>query len=212
MKIKYSNEKQMTLFGVSNVSGDKPLLKIANGKTLAENKIKIAKVEKKEKKANHVSPLIWRIYSDGASRGNPGPSGAGACVVEGDAVIAKEGVFLGNKTNNQAEYLALLLGIFLATQESKKLNLKPRIQIIADSELLVRQVKGIYKVRNALLMTLKKGIEKALDGFDYRIDHVLRHNNAHADELANLGIDKKRKISTAFVKFLSDYSIKIEDL
>ena len=76
---------------------------------------------------------VWKIYSDGASRGNPGPAGAGACVIEGDTVIAKDGVYLGSKTNNQAEYLALLLGLFLATQESKKLNKSPRIQIIADS-------------------------------------------------------------------------------
>src|SRR5437868_5897704 len=80
----------------------------------------------------------YKLFIDGASRNNPGPSGAGIFILKDGELLHKEGFFLGSKTNNQAEYMALLIGLFIL---KKKLESHSLVHIISDSQLLVRQLK-----------------------------------------------------------------------
>ena len=128
------------------------------------------------------------IHSDGAARGNPGPAGAGAVLEADDGrVIVEVCRYLGEMTNNQAEYRALLL----ALEEAKSVGAK-HLAIFADSELMVKQIKGEYKVKNEGIKPLFAEALKLLRAFrDYNIEHVPRDKNRHADRLANLAIDGK---------------------
>ncbi len=157
--------------------------------------------------ANHAH---FDIYVDGASRGNPGHAGAGIYVVANKKPIIKKGIYLGEKTNNQAEYLALALAVFFVDHYCHEHGIKkPTLSIFSDSELLIRQMKGIYKVKNEILAHLRGFIVEQLNAYTVRFTHVMRENNTHADKLANLGIDKKHKLPTTFAKILSDYGLLI---
>lgn len=130
----------------------------------------------------------WKLYVDGASRNNPGLSGAGVYLVKDDTEVVKQGFFLGRKTNNQAEYLALLLGVYFA---QRHMNPDDTIMIYADSELLIKQMRGEYRVNNMELKHLYDCIKQRLVHLNYTLRHVMRENNTVADKLANLGIDKR---------------------
>lgn len=126
------------------------------------------------------------IYTDGAARGNPGPAGAGALITDSEGrMLAEICRYLGETTNNQAEYQALLLAL------KEAVNLKAtRLTIYTDSELMVRQIKGEYKVKNDGLKTVFQEVFNLLRHFGaYTINHVPRENNKRADQLANLAID-----------------------
>ena len=130
----------------------------------------------------------FTIYSDGAARGNPGPAGAGAFLSDekGDTV-AEVYKYLGEATNNQAEYSALILGL----EEALKIG-ATKVSVFCDSELLVKQVKGEYRVKNAGLRPLYEEVVKNLKKIGgYTIAHVPREQNKRADELANLAIDSQ---------------------
>jgi len=126
------------------------------------------------------------IYTDGAARGNPGPAGAGATITDPDGkTLGEVCKYLGETTNNQAEYQALLL----ALEEAKKLNIT-RVTIYSDSELMVRQLNGVYKVKNQGLKPLFQKISTLLRQIGaYSVNHVPREENKRADKLANLAID-----------------------
>ena len=128
----------------------------------------------------------YRLYSDGACRGNPGIGGAGAVItdVEGDVVWeGKE--YLGKCTNNIAEYKALILGLKGALAQGYK-----ELDVYMDSELLARQINGSYRVKNENLKILMQEVRSLLSSFDsIQVKHVLRCHNAQADRLANLAID-----------------------
>lgn len=126
------------------------------------------------------------IYSDGAARGNPGPAGAGAILQGEDGhVIVEVCRYLGEMTNNQAEYNALLL----ALEEAQAIGAE-NLTIFADSELMVKQIMGEYRVKNEGIKPLFAKAQKLLRGFaGYTIEHVPRDENRHADRLANLAID-----------------------
>lgn len=128
------------------------------------------------------------IYTDGAARGNPGPAGAGAVLIgEDGSLLAELSRYLGETTNNQAEYQALII----ALEKAKELGAKS-LKIYADSELMVRQLEGDYLVRNDMLKPLFKIIKGKLQNFEnYTIEHVPRERNGHADRLANKAIDEK---------------------
>jgi ribonuclease HI len=150
------------------------------------------------------------IHIDGAARGNPGPAGAGIYVTYQNTPILKKGIYLGQKTNNQAEYLALVLAILFVETWCEKEGIKnPFLAFFSDSELLVRQMSGIYKIKNPALVELKKFIDVSLQTYSHKFTHVLREKNKDADKLANLGIDKKTKPPTVFSKILSDYGLSI---
>jgi ribonuclease HI len=126
------------------------------------------------------------LYTDGASKGNPGKAGAGAVLFDGNGKeITSESKFLGIKTNNEAEYEALLLGIELC----QSLNIDTRtVNLRADSQLMVKQLLGNYKARNE---SIKKLYEKAKKFQFKSIEHVYRENNKRADELSNIGVQSE---------------------
>jgi ribonuclease HI len=128
------------------------------------------------------------IFIDGASRGNPGRAGAGIWVANGDGKkISEVSRFLGHKTNNQAEYLALLLGL----REAKRLGGRT-LQIFTDSELVERQIKGVYRVRDLNLKALHKAVLQNLKTFAFfEIQAIPREENKEADRLANQAIQRR---------------------
>src|SRR5437868_5008693 len=101
--------------------------------------------------SNPSTKNVWTLFVDGASRNNPGPSGAGIYIVKNNILVIKRGYYLGIKTNNQAEYLALLLGLFILMEHREA---EDQVRIISDSQLLVRQLVGMYKVRHPHLQPL----------------------------------------------------------
>lgn len=131
------------------------------------------------------------IHVDGGSRGNPGPAGAGVVISDEAGARLHEGAyFLGNQTNNSAEYQALIRGL----QRAESLAPRP-IHIRSDSELLVRQVIGEYRVKNESLAVLFKQVQMLLLRFGgWQIRHVPREQNRRADELANIAMDRRRDV------------------
>jgi ribonuclease HI len=126
-------------------------------------------------------------HSDGGARGNPGPSGYGVVIKdESGRKVAGLSEYLGHQTNNFAEYQGLIAALEYALKHGPK-----ALKLISDSELLVRQIKGIYKVKNATLQDLHaraKELIKQLDWFS--IGHALREHNQEADRLANEAMDR----------------------
>jgi ribonuclease HI len=126
-------------------------------------------------------------HSDGGARGNPGPSGYGVVIKdESGRKVAALSEYLGHQTNNFAEYQGLIAALEYALKHGPK-----ALKLISDSELLVRQIKGIYKVKNATLQDLHaraKELIKQLDWFS--IGHALREHNQEADRLANEAMDR----------------------
>jgi ribonuclease HI/probable phosphoglycerate mutase len=130
------------------------------------------------------------LFTDGACRGNPGNGGAGAVLVgENGEVVSTAKRFLGHCTNNIAEYQALILGLEEALRRGST-----AISIYLDSELIVRQIQGIYRVKNPTLKPLMADVRALLDRFDtWQVAHVPRSENAVADKLANEAIDNALK-------------------
>jgi ribonuclease HI len=126
-------------------------------------------------------------YSDGGARGNPGPAGYGVVIQDqAGRKVAALSEYLGHQTNNVAEYQGLIAALEYATTHAPK-----AIKVISDSELLVRQIKGIYKVKNAALQDLHARAKELIAQLDwFSIGHVLRGENQEADELANAAMDK----------------------
>lgn len=135
------------------------------------------------------------LHTDGAARGNPGPAGAGGEIRNDDGkLLAEVFEYLGEATNNVAEYKALIL-----TLERALLFNPQEIEVRADSELLVKQLRGEYKVKNEGLKPLYariKVLSANLKKFEVR--HVYRSENTHADELANMAIDAYQSGEDAF--------------
>ena len=128
----------------------------------------------------------WLLMVDGAARGNPGDAGCGAAICDETGAVVKElSRYLGRTTNNVAEYEGLLMGL----EELIRLKRK-RIVVQSDSQLLVRQLNGEYRVKDEKLKVLYQRALTLLRQFDScRILHVYREQNKVADRLANRGID-----------------------
>jgi ribonuclease HI len=126
------------------------------------------------------------VNVDGGARGNPGPAAIGAVVQDADGELLEErGERIGAATNNVAEYRALLMGIERAAERGAT-----ELELIGDSELIVRQVKGEYKVKDATLRELHAEVKRALRPFErWSIRHVRREQNASADRLVNAALD-----------------------
>ena len=128
----------------------------------------------------------WVVYSDGASRGNPGPASMGAVVIDpGGKVVHEISEKLGVTTNNVAEYRGLIAGLEAALALGAR-----RVEVRMDSELLVRQAIGRYRVKNPGLVPLHNrvvGLRSRFDEVVFR--HVPRAQNQHADALANRALD-----------------------
>lgn len=147
----------------------------------------------------------WKLFIDGASRNNPGPSGAGVVIKKDGELVQEEGFFLGHRTNNQAEYLSLLLGIFLVKE---LMHDDDQLTIISDSELMVRQLKGHYKVKDPMLQKLFSVAKELLTGISCQVQHVLRDYNKEADKMANKGIEAKHAVPKLFVQMLAQHQIE----
>jgi len=135
-----------------------------------------------------VIPGSCKVFSDGASRGNPGLAGAGVVLYDdqGKELCAKTD-FLGQCTNNVAEYRALILGLQTARERGCQ-----SLELFLDSELVVRQMSGQYKVKNKTLKPLFSEAQQLLEEFgQYTISHIPRAQNKRADELANQAIDTR---------------------
>ena len=148
----------------------------------------------------------WELFVDGASRGNPGPAGAGVYIKKNGKDFLKKGFYLQTKTNNEAEYLALVIGIyFLKTQ----VQLGDAVRIVSDSELLVKQMRGEYKVRKEELKKMHFLAHEESSFYCPVFEHVLREKNTHADALANQGVDKKIPLPLKLLDVLRSYDIYI---
>ena len=132
------------------------------------------------------------IYIDGASKGNPGPSGIGAVICRDGQTIKNISSFIGNTTNNVAEYTALIYGL----QEALILNAES-IKINTDSQLLYRQINKIYKIKNPNILGLYNQVSHLISAFKkVSINYISRKFNRGADKLANQAIKQaiKKKI------------------
>jgi ribonuclease HI len=126
------------------------------------------------------------VNVDGGARGNPGPAAVAAVISTPDGeVLEKRGERIGHATNNVAEYRALLLGLDRARSRGAR-----EVELVCDSELVVRQVSGEYKVKDEVLHRLHKQVIRALAELDsWSIRHVRREENAPADDLVNAALD-----------------------
>jgi ribonuclease HI len=144
---------------------------------------------------------IWHIYVDGASRQNPGPAGAGVFITKNAIPVLKKGFFLGRKTNNQAEYIAFLLGVYHL--KSMLTDTSAVISFYSDSLLMVQQLNGHYKVADQTLKKLFDIAKKYIASLSLSIAHVPREKNIQADEAANWGIDQKVALPKPFLSIFS---------
>lgn len=132
---------------------------------------------------------IWVLYTDGASRGNPGPAAIGAVLyswAEGEPLVEVETISeaIGVATNNVAEYQAVVAGLGMAKRHDPDL-----LWVRADSQLLIRQLEGRWRVRNRGLIELHRMARELLEAIPHKLQHVPREDNSVADMLANRALD-----------------------
>ncbi len=133
------------------------------------------------------------LFIDGASRGNPGPAGIGIRIEADGELHAEYCEYIGCATNNVAEYRALIKGLEMAADSEAN-----RVTVFSDSELVVRQMNGAYKVKSGGLLPLYQTARKLSRTFDgFQIEHVRREQNKEADQLANQGIAEKDSADTS---------------
>lgn len=128
------------------------------------------------------------IYTDGGARGNPGPAAAGGVIIDGDGtVVAEISEYLGIATNNVAEYRALILTLERALELGCR-----RVQVSTDSELIVKQLTGVYRVKDAKMLPLHERARRLCDRFEsFKVKYVPRTQNRHADKLVNAALDAR---------------------
>lgn len=131
-----------------------------------------------------------KIFTDGGSRGNPGPAASGAVLYSEDGeMVASASKYLGRDTNNQAEYTAIVIGL----EKAKSLGAET-IELCMDSELAVKQLKGEYKVKSPEIAKRFLEVKNLITQFDYvKIKHVRRELNKAADALVNKVLDEEGK-------------------
>jgi len=131
---------------------------------------------------------VLTMYVDGASKGNPGPAGIGIVIYNNDdQFVGKVSSYIGKKTNNQAEYVALIRAMLIAIYFKTKF-----LKIRSDSELVVRQLLGEYQINNSQIKKLyDKVMELKKQMPNFKIEHVMRNFNERADYLAKKAADKK---------------------
>jgi ribonuclease HI len=132
---------------------------------------------------------VLTIHTDGASRGNPGPAAFAYTIERSGEPAVEEAGCLGRMTNNQAEYTALVR----ALEHALRLGTHYRLRVHSDSELMVKQMRGEYRVKDPGLRSLYEEAVRFRDQFEHRPQfvHVRREHNGRADELCNLALDGK---------------------
>lgn len=153
---------------------------------LKSTKVYTQSEKPRENPPKHDSGGAYSINVDGASRGNPGNAGAGAVIKDGDGrIVRKLKKRLGVTTNNVAEYEALIMGL-----EAARSMGVATVRVFADSELMVKQINGVYKVKSPALTPLYERAKLLTKTFaSFKIMHVFREDNAAADALANEALD-----------------------
>lgn len=127
------------------------------------------------------------IYIDGAAKGNPGQAGIGIVIQDKDKVM-EINRYIGKTTNNVAEYIALIEALIAALRLEAKV-----LKVFSDSELLVRQIKGMYKIKSANLLPLNYLVNSLIKNFQkVSLEHISRKDNKRADNLANLAIKEQK--------------------
>lgn len=127
-----------------------------------------------------------QTYTDGGSRGNPGPAASGMVILDAEGNTIEEfGVYLGTVTNNVAEWLALKYVLEAAAKYTPK-----RIRAKMDSELVCKQINGIYRVKHPDLIPIFQDVVKLAKQYDITFEHVYREHNKAADAQVNLAIDR----------------------
>ena len=130
--------------------------------------------------------MAVQIFVDGAARGNPGPAGIGVVIKDDSKTYLEVADFIGKTTNNVAEYMALIRGLEEAI-DLEQMN----VSVLSDSELMVKQIKGEYRVKNKGLIPLHHHAKTLIKKFtSFSIQHTAREDNKEADKLANQGIDE----------------------
>lgn len=128
---------------------------------------------------------IYTSYTDGGARGNPGPAAIGGVIMDKSKIITEFSEYIGSNTNNQAEYLALLRSLNLARENNIE-----RILCYLDSELVVNQLNGMYKVKNDELIIIFNKIKSIIGKFkEVKFSHIPREKNTKADTLVNKALD-----------------------
>lgn len=136
------------------------------------------------------------IFTDGACSGNPGPAGIGFVIMEQGQAVKEFSQYIGEATNNIAEYTALIY----ALQEALILR-ADEVFVKTDSELLCRQLQGLYKIKNANIKPLFDQIQHLLRGFrSFSIEHVFREHNKEADRLSKQAIKKQVPVFASAVE------------
>lgn len=133
------------------------------------------------------------LYTDGGARGNPGPAGIGAVIVDEEGkVVGEVSEYVGHQTNNYAEYEALIQALLKCKKMYGEKLREMRLEVRMDSELIVRQMTGLYKVKEPALKEQFARVAKIRleDAPNIIFTHVPREKNAHADSLVNAAIDK----------------------
>lgn len=131
--------------------------------------------------------IMWNLYVDGASRGNPGNAGIGVYIEKNGHPYRREAFYIGQQTNNHAEYCALIVGLYYVQNACQAHEL---VHIYCDSQLVVKHITGEYRVKKPELKVLYLRARAMLDHIaTYAIHHVPRHHNTVADTLANQAID-----------------------
>lgn len=151
-----------------------------------------------------VKQATLKVYIDGAARNNPGPSGSGICLMREQAILFEQGFFVGTRTNNQAEYLGLLIASYFVKEYAKH---HETILVYSDSQLLVRQMTGVYKVRDPLLKKMQFVAYELLRPYNVKFCHIYREHNVRADLMANRGIDKSVPLPKKFIDLMQHYGI-----
>jgi ribonuclease HI len=151
-----------------------------------KERVVTAAAEREAERAVEARPVRTRLFTDGAARGNPGPAGAGAVIISAEGhVVAKIGKYLGETTNNVAEYTGLILGL----KRAKAMGLR-ELEVLADSELVVKQLTGEYQVKADHLRPLHDEAKALMKGFDViDLRYIPREENEAADEMSNRAID-----------------------
>jgi len=131
---------------------------------------------------------MFTIFTDGASLGNPGPMGIGIVIYHNGKLLREISEYIGEGTNNIAEYSAVIKALEIAKEYDEN-----EIHIKSDSQLIVRQLNGEYKVKDAKLKPLKRKIDSLCEGIDIHFEHIPREKNAEADKLSKNGAKKGKK-------------------
>jgi ribonuclease HI len=154
--------------------------------------------------SDKASSNLWHLYIDGAARNNPGPAGAGVYILKNGEIFFKKGYALGVKTNNQAEYFALLLGLIAL---EPLIGARDELFIFSDSQLLIKQLKGEYRVMQPTLRLLYAWARSLVHTKKYTLVHIIREDNYIADKLANQGIDQGTPLPSEFMALCAQHGI-----